>query len=183
MSARIARSTRPRTSVLSFATNRSLVTRLAARFGVHAGTGRYRKKNRLALSSYSPPSKLMSISDKAQKQSRKKLAPVGSVVLRYEVSSTLPGHPDTDLDLIYGCLAWTRRRVNSSNTVSGRVSDHTDEGSGGDSQMPAENDNVLYHSLLRLARGKMFWCRALYEWPTIRPLVPVNTTALLGRIV
>jgi hypothetical protein len=39
MNARIARFTRPRTSVLSFATNRSLVTRPAARFGVHSGTG------------------------------------------------------------------------------------------------------------------------------------------------
>ena len=27
----------------------------------------------------------------------------------------------------------------------------------------------FYHSLLGLARGKMFWGRALYEWPTIRP--------------
>jgi len=33
-----------------------------------------------------------------------------------------------------------------------RVSDHTDEGSGGDSQKPAVNDSVLYHSLLGLAR-------------------------------
>ena len=29
-------------------------------------------------------------------------------------------------------------------------------------------DSVLYHSLLELAMGKMFWGRALYEWPAIR---------------
>jgi hypothetical protein len=39
MSARIARSTRPRTSALSFDTNRSLVTKPTARFGVRSGTG------------------------------------------------------------------------------------------------------------------------------------------------
>src|ERR1700722_6284961 len=39
MSARIARSTRPRTSVLSFATNLFFSYQIAARFGVHSGTG------------------------------------------------------------------------------------------------------------------------------------------------
>ncbi len=40
MSVRIARSTRPRTSLVSFATNGSLATRPAARFGVYySGTG------------------------------------------------------------------------------------------------------------------------------------------------
>jgi len=38
-----------------------------------------------------------------------------------------------------------------------RVSDHTDEGSGGDSQKPAVNDSVLYHSRLGLASGERFW--------------------------
>jgi len=38
-----------------------------------------------------------------------------------------------------------------------RVADHTDEGSAGDSQKATLlNDNVLYHSLLGLARGKTF---------------------------
>jgi len=37
-----------------------------------------------------------------------------------------------------------------------RVADHTDEGPGGDSQKPVVNDNVLYHSLLGLARGERF---------------------------
>jgi hypothetical protein len=35
--------------------------------------------------------------------------------------------------------------------TSVRVADHTDEGSGVDSQKPVVNDNVLYHSLSGLA--------------------------------
>jgi hypothetical protein len=43
----------------------------------------------------------------------------------------------------------TERSVETSQRdVFFRVPDHTDEGSGGDSQKPVVNDNVLYHSLL-----------------------------------
>jgi len=33
---------------------------------------------------------------------------------------------------------------------------------------------------LRASDAPLFHSAALEEWPTIRPLVPVNTTALLG---
>src|ERR1700730_2710966 len=44
----------------------------------------------------------------------------------------------------------------------GRVADHTDEGSGSDSQKPVVNDNVLYRALSALASAEVnFWftCR------------------------
>ena len=48
------------------------------------------------------------------------------------------------------------------------VADHTDEGSGGDSQRPVMNDNVLYHSLRRVGKVKeRFWRQQPLSPPTL----------------
>jgi hypothetical protein len=55
------------------------------------------------------------------------------------------------------------------------------KGSVGDSQKPVVNDNVLYHSLLELARARTFG--SLYESLTIhsRQRMPPSADAFLPR--
>ena len=88
MSAPIARSTRPRTSVLSFATNRSFCYQTAARFGVLSGTGCFLSGERQGGTGTSGLDRL------------RWLDGYNIVGVEYGIGSSKPGHPRDDGDRV-----------------------------------------------------------------------------------